>query len=61
MKCPQCVQEGTRSVVTQHESTAKAPYVPMQWDEEGNLIGRLNLTSTRYSCSNGHTWWVSDD
>ena len=58
MKCPTCVAEGKRSTVTQGTSTTLALYVPIQWDENGDLIERPGLTSTNYSCSNGHEWTV---
>jgi hypothetical protein len=58
MKCPECIKEGKRSRVTRCEGHINAVYVPIEWDEDGNLIERPDMSSTRYVCSNGHEWWA---
>ena len=59
MKCPQCIKEGKRSIVTEGLSCSFSEHVPNRWDEDGKLIVQDYLavkSATEYSCSNGHTW-----
>lgn len=58
MKCPKCIEEGKRSIVTEGHSTSTDVYFPTRYDEDGNLMptGR-NTVTTYYSCSNGHNWF----
>ena len=58
MKCPQCIKEDKKSVVTQGVSMVQALHVPTQWDKEGRRIvpTKHAETKTAYSCSEGHNW-----
>jgi len=58
MKCPECIKEGKRSIVTQEMCSSTAMYVPIRWDEDGKRMteDHSNTTTTEYSCSNGHNW-----
>ena len=58
MKCPKCIEEGKRSVVTQGLSSTTLMYIPIQYDEDGKRMQSSiqNTSTTEYSCSNGHRW-----
>lgn len=57
MKCPQCVKEGKKSKVYPGVSMTTAMWCPPFYDEEGNYHHHdSNVTTTEYSCSNGHKW-----
>lgn len=57
MKCPECIKEGKRSIVTEDGCFSTGMYSPPTWDEEGNRIDvNINITTINYSCSNGHNW-----
>lgn len=57
MKCPQCIKENKKSIVTEGSSIYNAVYYPNMYDEDGILIPKVsNKITTNYSCSNGHTW-----
>lgn len=58
MKCPECVKQGKKSVVTFGSTITNAgPYYPMRYDEDGKLMPRPSPTSkTYYTCSNNHAW-----
>lgn len=58
MKCPECIKADKKSRVTQGATMTQALHVPMQWDEEGQLIAPTKhaKSTTAYSCSEGHTW-----
>lgn len=57
MKCPECFENGLKSIVTQTECYSTSTYISPQWDEDGNKITpKTIITMTAYSCSNGHSW-----
>ncbi len=58
MKCPKCIKEDKRSVVTQGASMVEAIHIPTQWDSKGRRIisAKHAKTRTAYSCSEGHSW-----
>ncbi len=57
MKCPECIKEGKKSIVTQGMSVTIGMYQPTQWDEDGNRIPeKISKVIVNYSCSNGHIW-----
>lgn len=57
MKCPECIKEGKRSIVTEDGCSSTAMYCPPRWDENGKrIVDNVNTTTTEYSCSNGHIW-----
>ena len=57
MKCPQCIAENKRSCVYQGMSTTTLMEIAQYWDEDGNYVYHdPNITTTQYSCSNGHKW-----
>lgn len=57
MKCPQCIKEDKKSIVTQGSTYTTLVHFPKRYDENGILMptGR-NTLKTYYSCSNGHSW-----
>jgi hypothetical protein len=57
MICPKCKEEGKRSTVQPgFSSTTAMGYAPY-YDEEGRFHRHdPNVTTTEYTCSNGHTW-----
>jgi len=57
MKCPECIKEGKRSIVTENGSSSTAMYSAPRWDEDGKrMADNCNTTTTEYSCSSGHIW-----
>ena len=57
MICPECKKEGLKSRVYVGPSTSTLMYCEPFYDEDGKLhIHDLNMRTTNYSCSNGHTW-----
>lgn len=58
MKCPECIKEGKKSIVTEGASSMTLVQAMTVWDENGNLMPTHdpNTTTTQYSCSNGHNW-----
>lgn len=55
MKCPQCVKEGKKSMVTYEGAPPTLEYRPVMFDEDGHLID-WNKGEYRYHCTNGHVW-----
>ena len=61
MKCPTCVEEGQRSRVYPGPSMTTLMGVSRYYDEDGELVvDDPNITTTEYSCSNGHHWVEED-
>ena len=61
MKCPACAKQGLESVVTPGIGLCTAAYYIPFHDEDGNYHHHdENLTTTGYSCSNGHKWTESE-
>jgi len=59
MKCPQCERGGLRSKVYSRGGTMTLMYYPSFYDEDGNYhVHDSNHRDARYTCSNGHKWWV---
>lgn len=57
MKCPECVKEGKKSRVTPSGGPVTAMYCAPYYDEDGAYHHHdRNLSTTNYSCSNGHQW-----
>jgi len=57
MKCPQCQQEGKKSIITIGFSTTTLMSTHAYYDEDGKYhFHNPNITTTEYSCSNGHEW-----
>jgi hypothetical protein len=57
MKCPQCVKEGKRSVVTVGGRFTTAMWSTPFYDEDGKRHNHdRNVITTKYRCSNGHQW-----
>lgn len=60
MKCPTCESEGRTSYVYPGGMTVTAMYCPSFYDEDGRYHNHdSNISTARYSCSNGHAWTVS--
>lgn len=58
MRCPQCIKEDKKSIVTQGWSISTTVHYPTRYDEEGRLMptGVNSNTKTQYLCSKGHCW-----
>ena len=57
MKCSECKKQGLKSKVTPGVGLRTAMHCFPFYDEEGNYHHHdVNVTTTRYSCSNGHKW-----
>lgn len=57
MFCPDCVKEGKRSRVYPDLSSVTLMHGVTFWDEGGRLHQHdPNITTTGYTCSEGHTW-----
>ena len=57
MKCPECQAEGIRSCVNVGRSMTTLMGWSPYYDEDGNYHSdNPNITTTEYSCSNGHKW-----
>lgn len=61
MKCEKCVEQGLRSTIHIGASTSTLIAVSSYYDEDGNYrLDDPNVTTTGYSCSNGHHWVESN-
>lgn len=59
--CPVCVQQGRKSCVYQGGSTCTLMGWTPYYDEDGVWHNENpNVTTTHWSCSNGHTWITRD-
>jgi len=57
MKCPECVKEGKRSKVYPGMTFRTLLAWSVHFDEDGEYhVDDPNITTTSYSCSNGHKW-----
>ncbi len=57
MKCPQCVEQGIKSRVMPGSGEVTLAYYSPFYDEEGTYHNHdANVTTTQYTCSNGHSW-----
>ena len=57
MKCPECVKVRGRSVVTEGGGRTTLMSPNNYYDEDGIFHSHdPNITTTTYSCSNGHEW-----
>jgi len=57
MKCSECITEGKKSRITPGMSSTTLMYCAPYYDEEGLYHHHdSNITTTSYSCSNGHRW-----
>ncbi len=57
MKCPECIKNGEKSCVYIGMRTSTTMSTSCYYDEDGKLaINDPNITTTSYSCSNGHNW-----
>jgi hypothetical protein len=57
MKCPECINEGKKSKVFPGMCTVTAMYCAPFYDEDGKYHHHdSNITTTAYSCSEGHDW-----
>ena len=57
MKCKECVANGQKSKVYPGYSTTTCAGVQTFYDEDGKFhIHDPNVTTTTYTCSNGHEW-----
>lgn len=55
MKCPTCVNEGTKSTLSVGMSITTSMYFSPFYDEDGKYHHHDgNTTTTSYRCSNGH-------
>ena len=55
--CPQCKKEGKKSMVYPYVAFKTLMYCAPFYDPEGRFhIHDSNVTTTEYSCSNGHEW-----
>ena len=60
MKCPKCVEEGTKSKVMYHGSSTTLMSNSPYYDEEGVYHNHdYNTIRSIYSCSNGHNFETS--
>lgn len=60
MKCPTCVEEGNKSIVSVGGSITTAMASHQFYDENGKYhLHDPNTSSTQYRCSNGHDWTES--
>jgi hypothetical protein len=60
MKCPACVEEGEKSMVSGGFGTTTCAYYAPFYDEEGRSHHHAGNTSTaEYACSRGHQFTVS--
>lgn len=64
MICEQCQKEGKKSTITRPSGgfTTLMYSPPGYWDEGGKYHQSPNLNTTTYSytCSNGHSWSVTE-
>ena len=59
MICPHCKEEGKTSRVTGGNSQTTCMWCPPYYDEQGKYHSHdSNITTTSYSCSNGHAFVV---
>ena len=57
VRCPECVKAGKRSRVTVGASSSTLLGAPPFYDEEGRYHSPdPNVTTTQYTCSEGHKW-----
>ena len=57
MKCSECIESGKKSRVYIKMRTKTCMSVSQYYDEDGKLVvNDPNITTTSYSCSNGHSW-----
>ena len=57
MKCPECVRDGERSIVTIGPGYSTLAYAAPFYDEEGRHHHHdPNVHTSEYSCSRGHSW-----
>ncbi len=57
MKCPKCQKEGKESKVFPHGSSTTLMHSQPFYDEKGKYHDHdPNITTSQYSCSNGHRW-----
>lgn len=57
MICPECEKLGLKSMVFVGSSTITCLMYQHFYDEEGREhFHDPNMTTTHYSCSNGHSW-----
>lgn len=57
MKCPECVKNNQKSIMSVGTSMTTLMYSAPFYDEEGRYHSHNpNTTTTEYSCSNGHRW-----
>lgn len=57
MICPECQKEGKKSMVYPGVSSTTLMYCAPFYDEKGEFHNHdSNITTTPYSCSNGHEW-----
>lgn len=57
MVCPECKKEGRKSTVQMGEGVSTCAYYIPFFDEEGREhCHDMNITTTEYTCSNGHKW-----
>jgi hypothetical protein len=55
--CPACQKNGQKSTVHEGMSTVTLLSTSRYWDQEGvEHYYDPNIWTTRYSCSNGHSW-----
>jgi hypothetical protein len=60
MKCPECVAANQTSRINIGHSTRPAKCGVAYYDETGTYHPAATPpTTTRYECSNGHTWKVT--
>lgn len=57
MICPQCKEQGLKSMVYPGPSRTTLLYCQPFYDEKGKYHDHdMNTTTTSYQCSNGHSW-----
>jgi len=57
MKCKECINEGKKSRISPGMSSTTLAYYQPYYDEDGKYHHHdANITTTEYSCSNGHRW-----
>ena len=58
MKCPECEEQGLRSIVHGGDyCTRTLMYCPTYYDEDGKFVpNKCNTCTCGYTCSNGHEW-----